>query len=62
MWHYVSVQSYIFNPSNLKLRWCPIVSTADRFPNGPVNLRIFAESREGKKDIYELKLFNLGAS
>ena len=29
-------------------------------PNGPVTLRIFAESREGKKDINELKLFNLG--
>ena len=62
MWHYTSGQYYIVNPSNWTLKWCPIVSPADRFPNGPVNLRIFAESREGKKDIYELKLFNLGAS
>lgn len=36
------------------------VFPADRFPNGPVNVRIFAESKEGKKDIYELQLFNLG--
>jgi len=36
------------------------VFPADRFPNGPANVRIFAESREGKKDIYELQLFNLG--
>ncbi len=36
------------------------VFLADRFPNGPVNVRIFAESREGKKDIHELQLFNLG--
>ncbi|WP_081886098.1 family 16 glycosylhydrolase [Haloferula sp. BvORR071] len=33
---------------------------AERFPNGPANVRIFAESKEGKKDIYELQLFNLG--
>jgi hypothetical protein len=33
---------------------------ADRFPNGPANIRIFAESREGRKDIYELQLFNRG--
>lgn len=36
------------------------VLPADLFPNGPLNVRIFAESREGKKDIYELQLFNLG--
>ena len=36
------------------------VFPAGNFPNGPVNVRIFAESREGKKDIYELQLFNLG--
>jgi len=36
------------------------VFPAERFPNGPVTVRIFAESKEGKKDIYELQLFNLG--
>jgi hypothetical protein len=33
---------------------------ADQFPNGPVNVRIFATNKDGKKDIYELQLFNKG--
>lgn len=36
------------------------VFPADGFPNGPVNIRIFAASQDGKKDIFELQLFNLG--
>ncbi len=36
------------------------VFPAGRFPNGPVNVRIFARNREGKRDIFELQLFNLG--
>lgn len=36
------------------------VFPADQFPNGPVNVRIFASNKEGKQDICELQLFNLG--
>jgi hypothetical protein len=36
------------------------VFPADKFPNGPVNVRIHARNDEGKKDIYELQLFNNG--
>lgn len=36
------------------------VFPADRFPNGPVNVRIFAHNDQGKQDIFELQLFNLG--
>ncbi|MEM1058464.1 MAG: family 16 glycosylhydrolase [Verrucomicrobiota bacterium] len=33
---------------------------ADDFPNGPMNVRIFANNEAGKKDIFELQLFNTG--
>jgi len=33
---------------------------ADEFPNGPINVRIFAQNEAGKKDICELQLFNTG--
>jgi hypothetical protein len=36
------------------------VFPANKFPNGPVNVRIHARNDEGKKDIYELQLFNSG--
>ncbi|MCF7708204.1 MAG: family 16 glycosylhydrolase [Verrucomicrobia bacterium] len=36
------------------------VFPADKFPNGPVNIRIFARNSDGKKDIYELQLYNTG--
>jgi len=36
------------------------VFKADEFPNGPINIRIFARSKEGKKDICELQLYNTG--
>jgi len=36
------------------------VFPADDFPNGPVNVRIFASNRQGQQDICELQLFNKG--
>ena len=33
---------------------------ADLFPNGPMNVRIYTESTDGKKDIFELQLYNTG--
>ncbi|WP_234367712.1 glycoside hydrolase family 16 protein [Parabacteroides pacaensis] len=33
---------------------------ADLFPNGPMNVRIYAESENGQKDIFELQLYNKG--
>tara|TARA_R110002096_G_scaffold59069_2_gene148312 strand:- start:3439 stop:5400 length:1962 start_codon:yes stop_codon:yes gene_type:complete len=36
------------------------VFPADEFPNGPINVRILARNEEGKKDIFELQLFNQG--
>jgi len=33
---------------------------ADRFPSGPVNIRIYAHNDEGKKDFCELQLYNKG--
>jgi len=33
---------------------------ADEFPNGPMNVRIFAKNDDGMKDIFELQLFNTG--
>jgi len=36
------------------------VFPADRFPNGPVNVRILASNRAGQRDICELQLFNEG--
>lgn len=36
------------------------VFPAEQFPNGPLNLRIFAQNDQGKHDIFELQLFNLG--
>jgi hypothetical protein len=36
------------------------VFPADRFPNGPANIRIFTHSTGGKRDIFELQLYNLG--
>lgn len=33
---------------------------ADEFPNGPINIRIHASNEAGKKDIFELQLFNTG--
>lgn len=36
------------------------VFPADKFPNGPVNVRILASNESGQKDVFELQLFNLG--
>lgn len=33
---------------------------AEEFPNGPMTVRIYARNKAGKKDIYELQLFNTG--
>ncbi|MDR2774401.1 MAG: family 16 glycosylhydrolase [Tannerella sp.] len=33
---------------------------ADKFPSGPVTIRIFASSNEGQKDLFELQLYNNG--
>lgn len=33
---------------------------ADKFPAGPMNVRIYAYNDEGKKDFYELQLYNTG--
>ena len=33
---------------------------ADRFPAGPMNVRIYAHNGEGKKDFFELQLYNTG--
>ncbi|TWU01608.1 glycoside hydrolase family 16 protein [Neorhodopirellula pilleata] len=35
---------------------------ADAFPNGPMNVRIYAKNKAGIKDIYELQLFNKGGA
>lgn len=36
------------------------VFPADHFPNGPANIRILAVDGKGRRDSYELQLFNLG--
>lgn len=36
------------------------VFPADKFPHGPVNIRIYAHNGKDRKDIFELQLFNLG--
>ena len=36
------------------------VFTADSFPHGPVNVRIYAHNEKDRKDIFELQLFNKG--
>lgn len=36
------------------------VFPADKFPHGPVNVRIYAHNGKDRKDIFELQLFNLG--
>lgn len=36
------------------------VFAADKFPHGPINVRIFASNAQGKQDICELQLFNAG--
>ena len=33
---------------------------ADNFPAGPMNIRIYAANNEGKKDFFELQLYNKG--
>ena len=33
---------------------------ADEFPAGPLNIRIFAFNKEGKRDFFELQLYNKG--
>jgi hypothetical protein len=33
---------------------------ADHFPAGPINVRIYASNGEGKKDFFELQLYNRG--
>ena len=33
---------------------------ASKFPAGPMNVRIYANNKEGKKDFFELQLYNLG--
>ena len=33
---------------------------ADMLPHGPINVRIYALSKDGKKDIFELQLYNKG--
>ncbi|MEZ6087505.1 MAG: hypothetical protein R3C05_05645 [Pirellulaceae bacterium] len=33
---------------------------ANTFPNGPITVRIYAKNDSGKKDIFELQLFNTG--
>jgi hypothetical protein len=33
---------------------------ADLFPAGPTNVRIYANNKEGKKDFFELQLYNVG--
>ncbi len=35
---------------------------ADRFPHGPVNVRIYAHNGQDRKDIFELQLFNTGGT
>ncbi|WOO43597.1 glycoside hydrolase family 16 protein [Rubellicoccus peritrichatus] len=35
---------------------------ANNFPNGPTNIRIYAKNEAGKKDIFELQLFNTGGT
>ncbi len=34
--------------------------SADDFPHGPMNVRIFARNDEGERDIFELQLYNTG--
>ena len=36
------------------------VFPGEKFPNGPINVRIFASNPQGKQDICELQLFNTG--
>lgn len=33
---------------------------ANKFPAGPMNVRIYAQNKEGKKDFFELQLYNTG--
>ena len=37
-----------------------IIFPAEKFPYGPVNVRIYAHNGKDRKDIFELQLFNLG--
>lgn len=36
-----------------------LVFPAEKFPNGPINLRIFASNDRGQQDVCELQLFNV---
>jgi hypothetical protein len=36
------------------------VFNADNFPSGPVNVRIYAQNKDGYKDVFELQLYNKG--
>lgn len=36
------------------------VFPADEFPNGPINIRILASDGAGRRDVFELQLFNQG--
>jgi hypothetical protein len=36
------------------------VFRADEFPNGPTTLRLYAQGADGRRDLFELQLFNLG--
>ena len=36
------------------------VFPADKFPAGPVNIRIFASNEKGERDLFELQLYNKG--
>lgn len=33
---------------------------ADEFPAGPINVRIYSQSKKGEKDVFELQLYNKG--
>jgi hypothetical protein len=50
-------------PEGLKIRRNGIASftfNADEFPAGPMNIRIYSQNKKGKKDIFELQLYNKG--
>lgn len=36
------------------------VFPAEQFPNGPVNVRIYAKDKQKKQDVYQLQLYNQG--
>ncbi|MDA3799589.1 MAG: family 16 glycosylhydrolase [Kiritimatiellae bacterium] len=57
-WGYDAV---VMNPCSIdKNKETTFVFPADKFPNGPINIRISTKNSAGKRDVCELQLYNKG--